>query len=338
LGALAAIGTLGWLVLRKSRHKLALVGGVLVLIVGAGTWLTVRYPEGRNDKPGDTLRGRLILMKAGLKMWEAAPIFGIGIDGFYDASARYAEPNAAATTQPAHENAHNNFIQVLAEQGLAGLLALLWWLWIVIVGGARAQLQQPTAARGALLLGIAACVATWLTGHPLLVPEFAFVFWFYAATLTAMTPAPGRDRPRWLLWILAAGIVVSVPLRASALRDSTNLEYRGLGVSLWQHDDTQRYRNAGSAFALFLQATGRPVDVPLRRAPGAPDSLVVNVRIDGKLVNQIVIAGDGWQVVQVAVPQGPRQFALVDFSVEAPSTTSGSLPEAVLRVGRETAR
>jgi O-antigen ligase len=335
LGILATVGTLGWMMIRGSRHRFALAGGVAALVIAVGAWFIAHYPEGRNDQVGNTMRDRLVLMNAGLQMAEEAPVFGIGVDRFYESSPRYVGANERHVQVP--ENAHNNFIQVLAEQGLAGLLALLWLLWTVLGGGLRAQRQQPTTIRAGLLLGVAACVATWLTGHPLLVPEFTFVFWLYAAMLTALTPAPPRDRISWIAVAVIAAVLISVPARAAAHRNNANLEYRGLGVSMWHHDDTQRYRNAGGRFSLFLTATDRPIELPLRRAPGAPDPLMVAIEIDGKTVNRIAIEGDEWRTVQVIVPRGPSQFKQVDFVVDAPSASGRALP-VLLRVGKETAR
>lgn len=332
LGILATIGTLGWLLIRTRPHRRMLLGGVAVFVIAMGGWFVAHYPEGRNDQVGNTLRDRLFLMKAGIRMAEEAPLFGIGVDRFYESSPRYIGENDRHVKVP--ENAHNNFIQVLAEQGLAGLLALLWMLWTIFGSGVRAQKQRPSPLRAALLLGMAACVATWLTGHPLLVPEFTFVFFLYAATLTAMTPAPPPERVSWLASGAVLALVVSVPARATAHRNDANLEYRGLGVSMWHHDDSQRYRNAGSRFSLFLAANNRPIELPVRRAPGAPEPVMVTIQIDGKPVNRIAIEGDAWRTVLIAVPQGPSQFKQVDFVVEE----AGNGAPVMLRVGKETAR
>jgi hypothetical protein len=120
------------------------------------------------------------------------------------------------------------------------------------------------------------------------------VFWLYGGILTALTPAPAAGRAHWLPWALAAGVLVSAAPRAVALRNAADLEHRGVGLSSpWQHDDAQRYREAGTSFALFLPASGRLVEVPMRRAPGAPDPLLVEIRIHGRLVDTIAVTGDG---------------------------------------------
>jgi O-antigen ligase len=336
LGAMAACVTIGWLVSRGSRRRRFAVAAVGILAVVAGLWLTLNMREQstRHGTISNSVSTRLPLAKAGLQMFEENPVFGIGIARFYPSSTGFLRGSLG---EDYRENAHNNFLQVLAEQGIVGLGALLWCLAVVVGGGVRAQLSTPSAGRGSLIAAIGACIGTWMTGHPLLVREFAFVFWLYLGVLSAMAPAPPNNRVRSVAWILMAGVLLSVPLRAKALRDAADLEHRGFGVSsLWQHDDDQRYRTAGSEFALYLPATGRPVEVPLRRAPGAPDPLVVDVRIAGRLADTTSVGGDAWQTLSIRLPAGPRRFELVDFFVR--TAEGAATGEILLRVGRDAAR
>jgi hypothetical protein len=306
-------------------------------VLGLGAWFIVSNPAGRNSSASDSISGRLVMARVGIRMFEEAPVFGIGIAEFYGKSVDFAGGSLASIGLRAGENAHNNFIQVLAEQGVVGLCALLWWLAAILLGGGRALISNPRGARGALLVAIVACIGTWLTGHPLLVPEFTFVFWLYCGILAAMTPAVRPSRTSWLLWALVAGVLVSVPLRASALRDAVNLEYQGFGLSLWGHDDTQRYREVGESFALYLPADSEPIELPVRLAPGAPNPLVVDVRIRDQPAATIVVRGIEWQTAAIAVPQRSRRFELVEFSVR-PAESALGLPRVLLRVGKPVSR
>jgi len=203
---------------------------------------------------------------------------------------------------------------------------------------ARAQIAKPDALRRSLLLAIIACVGTWITGHPLLVPEFAFVFWLYCGILAAMTPAALSTRPHWPLALLVAALLATVPWRASAERDAAQLEHFGFGVSkLWQHDDAQRYREAGSDFALYLPVNGHTVELPFRLAPGAPQPLVMEIRIRGELIDTISIGDAAWQTAILAARRGPRRFEIVDFAIRSP-TAGTELPAALLRVGKDVER
>jgi len=337
MGAAAIVAAIGWWGVHADRRARLMVGGIALLVLGLGAWLVIVNPAGRNYPISSSIMGRLEMARTGVQMFRSAPAFGIGITRFYEVSAGYDNPTRRTLVGGPRENAHNNFVQVLAEQGLVGLAALLWWLGAGWITAARVQTSTPDRVRGALLLAILACVGTWMTGHPLLVPEFAFVFCFFCGILAAMTPAPEPGRTRGLAAVLIATVAISVPVRASALRNAADLEHLGFALSQWQHDDDQRYREAGTSFGLYLPAGAGPVTVPLRRAPGTPDPLVVEASIDGHAVDRITIGGDGWQLFIVVPPPGPRRFALVDFAVH-PAGPGGGEPAVLVRVGKAEAR
>jgi O-antigen ligase len=337
MGAGAFVLAIGWWAVHAGRRTRLTLGGIGLLVLGMGAWLVVTNPAGRNYPLSNSISGRLAMARTGVQMFKQAPVFGIGITQFYPASEAFDDPYRRALVGGTRENAHNNFIQVLAEQGLAGLGALLWSLAVVLVGAQREQKAIPNAIRASLLLGIVACLGTWLTGHPLLVPEFAFVFWLYCGVLAAMTAGVPSTRSRWLVWVLVTAVIASVPLRASAQRNAALLEHFGFGVSLWQHDDAQPYREVGTSFALFLPAGTMPVDVPVRRAPGTPDPVVVDVTIRGELIDRISVRGDGWQSMLVPVRQGARRFELVEFAVKPPAPGIDA-PKVLLRVGKDSVR
>ncbi len=91
------------------------------------------------------------------------------------------------------------------------------------------------------------------------------------------------------------------------------------------------------SFALFLPATGRPSEVPLRRAGHAPDPLVVEVAISGRPIDRVFVAGEAWQTVLIVVPQGSRRFERVDFVVRS-EIANADITRGMLRVGKSEAR
>ena len=63
-------------------------------------------------------------------------------------------------------------------------------------------------------------------------------------------------------------LAASVPFRATRETRSANLEHVATGVSQWQPAmDGERYREAGSAFSLFLPS-GAVMILPIRSATG----------------------------------------------------------------------
>ncbi len=88
----------------------------------------------RYSEPSMSVRARLMMAETSLRLFSTAPVFGIGIHQFYAASPGALDPEFPALSGYSRENAHNNFLQVLAEQGVVGLAALLWWLGLLCVG------------------------------------------------------------------------------------------------------------------------------------------------------------------------------------------------------------
>jgi hypothetical protein len=313
------------------------VAAAVVGALGAGVWLAAAYPQGRNDTASGSISSRMVLINAGLEMFRSAPMFGIGVTNFYATSAEVVGPDMMNLVGSPRENAHNNFVQVLAEQGLAGLAALLGCLAVILIGAVRVQILEPETGRGTLLIAIVACLGTWLSGHPLLVPEFAFVFWLYCGILVGLTPIGGRRRPAWPVALAVTGVLLSVPFRTVALRKTADLEHRGFGLSLWQRDEVRAYREAGPSFSLYMPTNNHLIDLPLRRVPGAPDPLIVDIEIGGRLVNSVQVAGDAWQAIQLIAPDSARHYELATFTTRS-GIADANLPAPLLHVGRAAVR
>ncbi len=222
---------------------------------------------------------------------------------------------------------------MLAEQGLVGLVALLFALGSLLWAGFTVNDPLPSQVRLWLTLGIVAAMGTWLTGHPLLVPEFSYVFWLFCGILAGTTPEPPQSRTPVVALACALLVLTTVPFRASAVRDKAALEHLAIGMSAWQHDDSQRYREGGSRFILFLPATGQPVKLPLRRAPGSPDPATVEFSVRGRVFDDVTLAGDDWHDAILTLPTRHRDFEQVEVTVHtAPVRTVSAT--MLVRVGR----
>ena len=100
-------------------------------------------------------------------------------DSTYQSSGEFGSPELLRIFPRAgSENAHNNFLQILAELGLVGfaidrLAARARGHACEGVPARRSRRSPSLGNRG----GLAAFVLTWLAGHPLLLDEPAFTFW-----------------------------------------------------------------------------------------------------------------------------------------------------------------
>jgi O-antigen ligase len=276
--------------MRSGRTRwLALAVAGLVVIGGVA--LVARHPSARAQPAGAALESRLVLVRTSWAMARSAPVFGVGVGTFWDRSAEFGA--AGLLTIPGigrnHENAHNNFLQVLAEEGLVGFIALMVLIGAIGLAAVRAEAAAPAPLRRWLLAGVAAFVLTWLATHPMLVRQPALLFWMFAGLLAAETPSPVWRRSSSVLLGCAALVLVSVPLRAEQHLWSADRRHQGIGVSAW-HEGATRYRDAGAHFSLYLPATGANVYVPVRRAPGgttAPDALRLRVQFAGAVLQEI---------------------------------------------------
>ncbi len=313
-----------------ARRRLAILAVLALLAVGgfaAWKW----YPEGRNASSDAALNARIELAQAGLKLAREQPVFGIGFGRFYAESERYADQR---------ENAHNNYIQILAESGVTGLLLFL----AVIVFAMRQSWRCANPPSRALLFGIGAFLITCLGGHPLLIGGAAYPFWM-ALGLAAAPSARQEAVPRAVRAVAAAAaiaFVVTLPFRAAAAVREADVEHASSGFSKWQRaEDGSRYRWAGGRSTFFITSSARAVRIPLRRGPDAPPSIEVRIFLDGREADRALLnEGEDWRLVRLAfMRQVEARFARIDLQVVTPRTlsplqTGATETSGVLMVGR----
>src|SRR5436190_2256776 len=305
---------------------------VLVLLAGAGwTW----YPEQRNDAASFSLSSRLALARAGVRMAADHPVFGVGVQQYYQLSDDYAG-DLLASFGRVKENAHNYFVQVLAELGVPGFALFV----AVLVLALRAAWPGPAAPPSdwGLPAGLVAYLLTCLGGHPLLTPEAAYPFWIAlgiaAAAGTARAPAP-----RWLRWTVSVAILLvaaSLPIRAVFAVRHARLDNTAIGLSAWQRSgDDVRFRWTAGRGTFYVSAAAAAVSIRLRLGPDAPGPMLARVSVNGRQANQVQItSADDWKKVRFVRAQGVRaDFVRVD--VEAVGAPPPASPAArVLAIGQ----
>src|SRR5688572_9086920 len=122
IGAVAIVLAGAW-VLRESRAgrlRRILIVTVLLAAVGLTALITTRDTHGTPEKALE-IRGEMA--KIALKIAREDPIFGAGVGQFRAASRAFVSSSLLTLfpTVAGGENAHNQFLQVLAELGVPGL-------------------------------------------------------------------------------------------------------------------------------------------------------------------------------------------------------------------------
>jgi len=328
------LGVLGLSILeavqRRGRGRL-LVVGALAGATAIGLWVGASYRGPRNVAASTAIGYREFMSHVAVDMWRSAPVLGVGIGRFWVESAKFGGPQRPYGIL--NENAHNNFLQALAEEGLVGLIALLVGLGTLFTAAFRAVTSTFTRFLSA---GIVVFVLTWLGGHPLLLAEAGFAFWLLAGVLSGLASPPSVGGWRKLLVLVAVAVLITGPVRADrAIRDA-DFEYVGAGVSGWRSElDGVRYREASATFQLYLPSDGTPVTLPLRRAPDAPDPLVITARVGKQSVAEVRLAGSVWLNVRIQLPKVNRRFELVNFTATG---VDSSAPSPLVLVGKTVVR
>lgn len=108
------------------KNRRAHVLAVAALVLGAGGLAFLNVP-GAWDRMTDfdDSNGRSGLWTVGARMWEDAPVAGVGVNNFFTHSGEYVrEPGMLQDVQLVVERPHvphNTYLQMLAETGLVGL-------------------------------------------------------------------------------------------------------------------------------------------------------------------------------------------------------------------------
>jgi O-antigen ligase len=340
VGVLAVLLPAGARMMRVSRlgrPRVIFAGAAmgLLLIAAAAAYSMPR--RGNQQSAATATQVRIELARTSLRMTASNPWSGVGIGRYYARSGEFSSPELLRLFPPAiHENAHNNFLQLLAELGVFGFAAIVWLLWSAARSITRLLAADPhDSIRWGLVTGLLAFVLSWLGGHPLLLDEPAFAFWLLlgAATgwgMSVATIRPARPMAR-ITAVLVVLVSMAIPVQVIRQRADFDLEHRGVGLSPWQSEvDGIRYRLAGSTSSVFVPSDARLLTVPLRSVSTTPE-LRVEIRLDGRPADVVNVVSDRWHYLRIGMLRegdAPR-FRRLEFRT-APS--SGAAP--VLMIGK----
>ena len=339
------LGIIGMLVVRHregawrvivARKRLIAVTTVVLVVLGAA----VLYPSGRNASVRYSIWARAQLVATALDMLADRPLLGVGVSRFYDLFPQYASAELrqkffeSALVPVVRENAHNNFLQILAELGLVGFSAFV----LVLLMALRPSAAPPESVRPALILAVCAFLFTALFGHPLLTHAVAYPFWLMLGLTAAGSPEIGRHEAaivRVGVSVAILALVLMLPFRDDYERRHANLEGVALGMSNWQRDEAgNRFRWASTQSALFVQSHYRVVRLPVR-ATGS-GACVVEIRVDGQRTDQVTVPATFWQELRLRLPPaaGGARFSRVDLFADAGCGQGVADSRRILMVGR----
>jgi len=242
---LAVGGAFGiWLQFRRwgpAPGRRALAVGAAIFLLGA--WMAVAALLPRLHDRFDYLKVKAFSWHAGAWLWREHPVFGAGPGGFQTEAPRVMAGvhslwtgswGVPATFIWPHDEAyvHQDFIQLLAEAGVAGF-GLLAWLILVAWRGSAAALSgsgEERACRAACWGGLAAFLPTMCMHFPFHLAPPLVIFWVLLgrAGLPAGEPDPlPGGRPR--IWAGICAAFLAAVLFVPVARGWTANIYLGAG-------------------------------------------------------------------------------------------------------------
>jgi O-antigen ligase len=138
---------------------LVLVAGILfgTFWVG-GDRLATKIEQSRTELEADTATRQGVrrneVWRATWRMFSAHPILGVGLNGYWIAVPQYHDASGTMTPQ----EAHNDYLELLASGGIVGFAIGLWFA-VVVYRRTRENLDSPNRFRRAACLGAAVGIA-----------------------------------------------------------------------------------------------------------------------------------------------------------------------------------
>ena len=304
-----------------------------VLAGGARAW-TLRRDQGASFRRQFT--------ETSVRMIAARPAFGIGVGQYYDASPLYLTPEMAWVY--GSQNAHNFFLQVAGELGLVGLALFVMFVGLIVARSAWALVHRPGDMRLlGCLAGVVVMVATWLTGHPLLLDEVAFPFWMLLGLLAGLggsvlsdlrplsdrvqaperEPGPVATGGPWDWRTVAVLVVFAVAgvggLRAAGQPLVPPASPGVDGLEPWETDASgTRYRWTHEYASVFVPRGATRVYIPARLPLDVPGigAMIVDAHVAGGNAGTTLV-GSSWTMLNVVLPplQSLQGYKRVDLRV-----------------------
>jgi O-antigen ligase len=186
---------------RATGQLSAIAGGAAIILLIAGIAIFLGGGEsllrgvGLQYTGDDVTSGRGYFWQVALQIFLDHPIFGAGLDAFGAAFTRY-DINAGLFRV---EQAHNDYLQMLADAGIPGILCVLAFLYLLFSRGIRLIGGSGSALRRSVAVGaLAGCFGIAIHSFfdfPLRTPANAY-FFLMLSTLATVQVAERHSRRR----------------------------------------------------------------------------------------------------------------------------------------------
>ncbi len=179
---------------RRNLLIMTAAGGLVILVLGSvlllGGEASLLRSIGLTDSQSDVTSGRSHFWKIAWQIFLANPILGAGLDAFGVAFTRYDTWNGQFRV----EQAHNDYLQMLADGGILGFSCVVGFVFILIRKGIAAISWRTSDIHRSISTGaLAGCFGILIHSFfdfPLRTPANAFFFLFLV--VIAVWPGAGK--------------------------------------------------------------------------------------------------------------------------------------------------
>jgi O-antigen ligase len=151
-------GSLWWSVAQSRIVRPILVAGLVAVVFIGALWIggealtsrleTVSSEVSAESGAGNEGARRLEVWRATWALIKDRPLMGVGFNGYWAAIPLYHNASGELTPQ----QAHNDYLELVASGGLIGLLLVLWFM-VLLVKSIRRSFQSTDAFRRAASMG-----------------------------------------------------------------------------------------------------------------------------------------------------------------------------------------
>jgi hypothetical protein len=271
------------------------------------------------------------LWQRGIDIIQKYPVSGLGAGTFFRLSP-FFNPESDKQFQSYHENAHNYFLQFGSELGIPALFLLCVLIAMPLYAGGKYFLNQDkniSSLVSGCYIGFSLYLLTMMTGHPLILSEQQYLFWFfYTALLVLIEPFkkyhfnPEKVRMFFpIAFFFAISIVVVFHVKNRIQAEIKNFDYNYGFVHRENFNSIpMRWTMAHAAERVDAVSNvfGLKIFAPCANCPNEPQT--VSLHLNKNLLDTFHFASAGSRVAYYYLPE--LQHRYYDFEVTVNQTVN----------------
>ena len=190
-----------YLCVRQARTRWLLTALLLVVVVGG----SFTFPEIIQQRvaslfsadPTSSVARRVVIYDGAWQAFVSSPVIGMGIGNFVEFYPAYRSPDYwMSRSEDVVPHAHNEFLEILSETGIVGMLAFFWFLFVCF-RSIRRSYYAATADSKLLIAGLSCAIVAALIDNlgnvSLRTVPVAMMFWMILGLLIGLAPESSRE-------------------------------------------------------------------------------------------------------------------------------------------------